>query len=42
MPTEAVAVMQQEQKLKQLNNYLSVQMSQIIASALCTDAYNGA
>jgi hypothetical protein len=41
MPTEAVAKMQQEQKMKQVNNHLSVLMSQILASALFTDAYNG-
>ena len=41
MPTEAVAQMQKEQKLKLVQNHLSVIMSQILASSLITDAYNG-
>lgn len=41
MPTEAVAQMQTENKLKFIGNQLSVLMSQILASSLCTDEYNG-
>jgi len=41
MPTEAAAQMQQEKKLKLVQNHLSVLMSQIIASSLNTEAYNG-
>lgn len=42
MPTEAVSQMLVEQKLKYTTNQLSVTMSQLLASSLCTEHYNGA
>ena len=41
MPTEAVAQMQQEQKLKQLITQLSYVMSGILSSSIATESYQG-
>ena len=41
MPTEAVAQMQAERKLKAETSLLSQQMAQVLAASICTSEYNG-